>query len=246
MKMKNKYLLITLSLISLIFLIEIASAQFVYQQGEIIDLKIPCFMNDTYCDANVYCNITILKPNTETLVDNKLMTRQSSYYNYTLTSANDTGIYQGTMVCKSATLNGKSSFDFKITPSGEDLTTAQGGLAIGLLLSIVGLAFFFGLIAMKLIDYDNLFPIALFFMILAIIISVYALYLGVVYARDYIISSATSGPQNKIFISILYGFTGISLIGMVFFTLKVLGEIKERKTQKRYGAGYNTRTKTYD
>ena len=92
----------------------------VYKQGELVDLKVPCINNNTYCGATTKCNITIMLPDNSVLVDNKAMTRNMAYFNYTLQHENTSviGIYKEQVTCVDGNLKGYTLGEFKITNSG--------------------------------------------------------------------------------------------------------------------------------
>lgn len=135
--------------------------------------------------------------------------------------------------------------EFEVTTTGQELTTAQSGLSIGILGSILLLMFFFGWLSFKFMETDKAFPIGVFFMLVSIIIAVYGLYLGVVYSRDYLYAS-TSSPQSAIFIGILYGLIAVMFLGLLGLVIMALKEIKERKSIQQHGTNYNTHTKQYE
>lgn len=241
---------IILGLIVLLAEICLASAEpsYIFRQNTLIDLKVPCYAeNYSLCTSTTTCNITIFLPvNNSALVNNQQMTWNDAYFNYTLLK-NKTlilGEYSSSVNCFGA-YYGFSTFNFKITPDGTEPTTAQGWVSIGILLSIILLTFFFGFLAFKFSEYYKLYPFAIFFLLVAILSSVYVLYLGYIYGRDYLYST-TAKPQEAMFIGVMYGLVGIMFIALIFFILKALAEIRERKSIMKYGEGYNPKTKSYE
>jgi len=94
---------------------------FYYQKGIDVPLAIPCFDNDNrYCDSSYECNITITSPNFSVLVANQPMTRNNSFYNYTLFAdfTQDVGRYMVNALCTNLTYSGYSLFYFEVTNNG--------------------------------------------------------------------------------------------------------------------------------
>jgi len=116
--MNKKILLISLALLFVIFLISNVSATQTFQKGEIIDLKIPCFNNRTYCAGSSSCSITVNYPNGSTMVSNQSMTNSNSYHNYTLPNSDVIGTYFCSVVCLEGACSGYSTFTFDITTTG--------------------------------------------------------------------------------------------------------------------------------
>lgn len=117
--MDKKYLLLLMVLLSLTI---ISAETLIYQQNTEINLKVPCFNNNTYCSATAVCNITIQNPDGTLLVDNKVMTNSFSYHNYTLLTTDTTklGSYATTILCIDNGLAGYDNFIFKITGNGKE------------------------------------------------------------------------------------------------------------------------------
>lgn len=116
--MKNKILFLSLALILVATLISSASATQTFQKGEIIDLKIPCFNNGTYCSDASECSITVNYPNGSVMINNEAMTYNTAYHNYTITDSNVIGTYFCSVVCEDSGYTGYSRFSFDITTTG--------------------------------------------------------------------------------------------------------------------------------
>jgi len=100
----------------------------IFKFDQQVDYKKPCFNNGTFCSPTATCNATITSPNSSIVIDNKLMTNNVAYHNISLSSndVNVLGIYTVDMTCVDSSLNGANTFYFKITPSGDEISTAQG------------------------------------------------------------------------------------------------------------------------
>ena len=141
--MDKKILLIVL--FGMLFLLPVISSQQIYSEATEINLKVPCFNNNTYCSSSTECNITIIKYDGDILVDNLLMTNNTAYHNYTLnkTQTEDSGEYRASVICNDAGDLGKSTFDYIITPTGK-ATTISSAIVQGLILFLMfGVTVFF-------------------------------------------------------------------------------------------------------
>ena len=121
-KMADKTILLAL----LLLLIPMISADpsFTFQQNGATNLKISCFdVNNTLCSSATDCYLTVQYPDLTTdLVKNGTLTFQSDYYNYTLPSLNESGIYSVVVRCE-GTDNAFSTFTFEVTPTGKPQTS---------------------------------------------------------------------------------------------------------------------------
>jgi len=105
-----KKLLLILFGILLFSGIALAEPSFFYKKGESIDLKVPCSNNGAPCSALATCNLTINYPNSTNLVNNKLMTNNGAFHNYTLPNTTVVGEYQAIVFCLDNREAGYSTF----------------------------------------------------------------------------------------------------------------------------------------
>ena len=206
-----------------------------------------CVSLEQTCATCTYVNVDSVKyPNSSREFINTAMTNNGGYgYSYNFCKANQTGNY---IVTTCGDVDGTDTcvdYDFEVTPSGQTQSTSQGIISVVIMISIIFLTFFFGILSFKLMDYPKLYPVAMFFLVLSIIIAVFGMYLGFTYSRDYLYS-ASSAPYGKLFVGVLISLTGIALIvmlGMIVAGVKELSDIAQRK---KYGDSYNTKTKSYE
>ena len=238
--MKKELLILMMVLLVLPFV----SADLTYKPEETADLTVSCFDSENViCSVGSECNITTFLPNMTILLDNVPMTQQIAYFNYTTPSLTSRGQYYNIVNCYDATTSGYTSFTFIVT----DIPgTEQGNVAVGILLSLGLVAFLFIYVGFKFADYERTFPIALFFILISIVICVYMMHLGYVYGRDLLVSNLMESTQFTVYFGIMYSLLGIAFIAFILFIIKVIGEIKVRKSMITYGEGYNTKTKTYE
>lgn len=91
----------------------------IFKQGDIIDLKVQCINNGTFCLSG-NCFMTLLYPNNTMLLNNVILTNKNSTYNYTLTSTQTLGDYSGAVTCCDSTNCATNNFPIKITTTGND------------------------------------------------------------------------------------------------------------------------------
>ena len=238
--MKFKLLLMMCMIFSMVAL---TSAQLTFEPEAPANIKVSCFDGDSaFCTAGATCNITIFSPNMTIFVDNQAMTNSLQYFNYTTPALNDRGEYNAIVQCEETGTNGYTSFTFLSTDIPME---NQGIVAVGLMFSILAIAFLFLIIGFKMAQSDTYFPIALFFILIAIVLGVYTINLGYYFSRDMLISETTTGGQFTIYIGLFWGLLGMSFIALLFMIIKTVKEIKERKSAVNYGEYYNPKTKQY-
>lgn len=114
--------------ICMLLIIPFVLGQFIYEQNELVDIKVPCFYNEGICTGGAWCNVTILYPDNTVLIDNENTTHSGVYFNYTLLANQTTqlGEYQAIFICSDSGQNDSTTFPFIITPSGTQASTSQG------------------------------------------------------------------------------------------------------------------------
>jgi hypothetical protein len=193
------------------------------------------------------CNLTIINSPNNIITINQEGTKTSQTFSFEILGGNFTslGIYE----MNTKPYNGEEVISGKVerdvTGSGSIQSTAQAGLSLGILFSVVLLSFFFGLISWKFLDKEKTFPFGLFFLLIAFVLVSYSLYLGVLYSQDFLLESAL-GVQSKVFLGIMWGLVGMTFLGLTFLIVKVLKELKERKSLIKYGEGFNQKTNSYE
>ena len=107
----------------------VSASDFVFKQNQQADIKLSCFnANNSFCSNSTNCTITINTPTSSNIINNKNMTHNPSYYNYTIPPSNLTsfGEYNGVMQCTDGSDEGYTLFTFEITPNGTKPSTTQG------------------------------------------------------------------------------------------------------------------------
>ncbi len=241
----NKKILIILTIL---LVLPLVFAQ-TYQRETVVDLKIPFEVNGSSASSAATCNASINYPNGTYLKENASMTnRNNGDFNITLNASKliSSGEYEWRVFCCDGTKCAAGYGSFEITPTGKELTSGQGFASIGLIISIILLSGLFAFFGFKFAETEKLFPIALFFMLISLILGVYTIHLGYIYTRDILYSIATEGSQFKVYIGIIWGLLAMSFIALLFFILETLKEFKVRKSIFKYGEGWNPKTKSYE
>ncbi len=117
-----------------------AAVELTFPFNSEFNLKRPCFNNGTFCSATSECNITLISPNSNTLVDNQVMTNQIAFHNYTVVGGSNVqlGIISATMVCIDGAVEGSDTFEIAITGSGVKSTPFPIELSL-IILGFVGI-----------------------------------------------------------------------------------------------------------
>lgn len=155
--MRFKIIVLILSILVLLFSIELVNGEtsYTYNQNTDVDLKISCFdENNTVCDASTECFITIFYPDSTTLINNQSMTKQTTFYNYSLNTSQTSllGTYSTVAYC-SGTTKGYSVFQYEIIdPNLASVDTGSGIFYIGLLFLLI---IIFGFIIYGLVKSEN-------------------------------------------------------------------------------------------
>ena len=220
-----------------------------YQKETIIDLKVPFEVNGSIASSSATCNISINYPNGTYLKENASMTnRNNGDFNITLNASKiiSSGEYEWRAFCCDGIYCAAGYGSFEITPTGNEITSGQGFASIGLIMAIILLSGLFAFFGFKLAETGKLFPIALFFMLISLILGVYTIHLGYIYTRDILYPISTEGSQFKIYIGIIWGLLAMGFIALLFFILKTLKEFRVRKSLLKYGEGWNPETKSYE
>ncbi len=119
--MKTKYLLLFIILFLTLPLVS-ALKDPTFQFNRQFDLKRPCFDGGFFCDSGFECNITLIYPDGNLLVNNQVMTNKFSFRNITIlnTNNNQLGIIEAIESCNNVTSAGPDTFEVVITADGNE------------------------------------------------------------------------------------------------------------------------------
>lgn len=117
----------------------VTAESYIFKQGEKSDIIIFCFdENNSVCTSSVNCTVTIIAPNSSIVVDNGTMTYRNTFYNYSINENKTTalGKYSVIAMCDGDT-NGYSTFTYKITPNGEELSEGLSNVYIWMIIIFI-------------------------------------------------------------------------------------------------------------
>jgi len=225
--MNNKFLLLLFAIVFMAALVPAqTSANFVFEQNTTIDLKISCFTEtNNFCDSLVDCNITILRPNQEVIVDNQPMTFNDAFYNFTL-DTNQTSVLgrHSTIGICTGNTTGFSTFTYDITQTGVVLETGQSLIVIGLMIMLIFLAsalLFFG-------NKVETISVKVFLISLGVLFSVFIVGFSIATIKELLLFGGVfSGTFVNLFRLgvglIIAGFVGVVLF-LITFVLKAFAK----------------------
>jgi len=232
-----KKLILIMLIVSLCLVGTVTSAdELVFKQDTVVDLKIPCFNNNSFCSASATCNITILYPNGSVLDNNRLMSNHITYHNYTLNRSQTVilGIYTTSITCIDGGDKGYSTPIYNITPTGRIISTSETALYITLL---IGMVVFLIICLSKISSNDNygwsmgLASLSYILLISVLFIS-YQLALNFLFSISYITSIL-----YILFLITLICFFPFFIILIIYLLSKVAGE---REIKALVDIGYSS------
>lgn len=123
-----------------------------YVQNELVDIKAPCHINNGVCSYSTVCNITINYPNNTNYVNQAVMTRQGSYFNYTIASSSVLGDYNYCVDCVdlSTSEHGYSCEYLEVNNLGRREAPIMIGIYLALILASLTAFYLSG--TLKLVD----------------------------------------------------------------------------------------------
>jgi len=219
-----KWLMIFLLGLALISVVS-ATPELFYREGTDIDLKVPCSNDGLACNSSVLCNISVSFPNGTTLVDNKEMSYNSNYFNYTLPESDVLGEYKSIVFCNLAGIGGYSAFTFKINASGENNENIIALMVFLIICVIVTLI----LTVVFYISKSNLFYA---FIMLTLGFCTATSYFGLVIAKDY--GATIAGVAYTIYIGFLLMTFVIFLIIIAELVINTLNLFRKGGNNKGY------------
>lgn len=120
------------------FLISFTTA-LTYQQDKEVNLTVTC-LNDGYCDATTICNINVIDPNGDKIVDGENMDYYTSSFKYNLTN-NLLGKYLVSGYCTDGIIQDEINYEYNVNLSGQDSNAGSLLSTIFLILAFSGLIF---------------------------------------------------------------------------------------------------------
>lgn len=99
----------------------VAASDPTFQFNKAFDLKRACSDRGFFCDNNFVCNISIIYPDGNTLVNNQRMTNNESFRNISINQGanNQLGFLEAIQSCNNGTTAGTETFPIAITGDGK-------------------------------------------------------------------------------------------------------------------------------
>lgn len=89
-----------------------------YKINDQVNVNIPCYTSDNlYCNSSTLCNVTIINPKSDILVNNYAMQYHSGFFNYTITPT-ILGDYTVFSMCTDGVETGTENFKIQINNVG--------------------------------------------------------------------------------------------------------------------------------
>lgn len=128
------------------------------------------------------------------------------------------GEYSYVVQCNSTILGGYTNVEFEVTPNGELQTTGQSLAIIAFLALMIAMTLMFGFMGFRLLGNDLFWVLGVFFIFLALIITIYDFWLGVEIYKNYIgIDNASLIPQVIFYIMFISITIGVIMAGLLLF-----------------------------
>lgn len=136
--MANTYLVTLLSLLLIVSMVGLVSAEtsYIFKEGEEVNYRFRCFdASNEYCSDTTLLVISVEYPNGSNALDNYTMTHNPTYYNVSLPT-DTTGEYD--CIISSPTTNGTvSEFAYEVTGTGYEFTQGRSIFYIAILALLV-------------------------------------------------------------------------------------------------------------
>lgn len=127
--------------------------------------------------------------------------------------------------------------------SSETMTNTNNS-GTGIIIAVVSVMFLFGLIGFKLLE--SAYPqIGYLLLALSGVLSIVSLFDAYLFTQS-LANSALSTIQFGVFNAVFIVLSVIFLLIIVFILYNLLKNFMEKKEQKKYGEGYNTKSKQYE
>ena len=225
-------------LLSLLVLLPLISSVQIYPKDSNVDLKVPCFNNNTYCSSNSNCTITIISFDGDSVIENKNMTQNIPYHNYTLntTQTSDSGEYIVSVACNDNGELGHSTFNYIITPTGKSLSTSSA-ITQGLILVLMfGVTIFFLLFGAT----SETIEVKLFFNLVSYVTMFLTVATGYILLRSSEVQNSLS-----VTINVLLYIVGIVLLVIMFVVMinQTRKALRLMQIKKGFGSEYDDNPK---
>ena len=152
----SNFLLIIVVLCAISSLTLVASQgediRFYGEFGTNITVYEKCRVDGFICDSSYECNLSIIDPNQNLIIDGQLMLGVGVYRNFSLnlTQTQPNGVYEATVDCTNSTESGSDTFFYQITPDGsKPIDVGQGLILTGAIFILLIIALSIGFLGFK-------------------------------------------------------------------------------------------------
>jgi len=226
-----------------------AEESFMFTRGQDATLEIPIFENDVSKCTTCTCDITIDYPNGTNIDRSNPTTITGHYAIYNLYGSNHTsvlGVYKVDVHCDNGADNGVATFEYEVTETGSNLSTAEG--IIYIIVFVVSL-FLFGLSligAIKIkwsrlsdtrsgtLDFNDLRYVKLVLWFVSYLLLTWITFLSLGISKNFLFLNGASTLFNLIYTVLLIG---IFPLFVVFFIVGLINIIQDKKYQRALQRG---------
>jgi len=243
------YKKITLMLVILLLFVTpiIADESFIFKQGQASTLEIPIFEYDITKCVTCSCEISINSPNGTNLVrsDNAVLTDYFAIFTLNETHTADLGVYSGEIHCSNGVDNGASTFEYLITYSGSELSTAEG--IVYVIVFVVSLLLFtlclIGAIKIKwsrlsntggnTLEFNDLRYVKLVLWFVSYLLLIWIAFLSMGISQNFLFLNGASTLFNVIYTSLLIAIFPIMVVLVIVGGINIAQDKKYQKALQR-------------
>ena len=201
----------------------------VFKKGEPALIRVPCFVEGSYCSPSAVCKITIFYLG-EVLVNDATMTNEGALHTYNFTQPNRSGEYRAHVVCSDFDATGFSTFLFEVNPVGA--RSGKGSYFGYVLLSLVAIGIFLFTFGIK----SKNIPFLFVFIVFGFIFLIFAFNTFII-SPDVNVAETLSENFGKLYILTIYAFIFVFIILIIYVIFELIQWNKYRKIQemKKWG-----------
>lgn len=182
------------------------------------------------------CNITSVSyPNSSAAIENTEMTYRNNEFNYTFCNTSSMGTYIVNGFCGNGTDYVYWAYDFDVTITGQDFSSPNSLMTIGIIIATIAIMFLFMIFGFKLTNNENLYPIGFLFIIFSVIFSIYLLHQTYTFSSVILGLESFSSTTATIYIVVLWVLVGIAIISAALMLIAFIKEIGRTIERRKFG-----------
>ncbi len=245
--MINKNILTIIIAFSIILSINLVmSEDFTFKLNQAANFTMPCTLDGFPCSDLGTCNLTIRFLNNSYKINNQLMDNLGNGDFSSEVNFSDLEQLSYKVFCLESGQNDTAIGNILITPTGRTFDEGQGTTALGIMFGALAVSFLFLIIGFNLEKNPSTIALGFFFVIFSIILAVYSLHLGYVYSNDILQYESLVPVSSTIYSVILFSLGGLAVISSSLMLISFIVELGKMNKSKKFGAGFNPITNTYD